>query len=71
MGLRLHEGIDLARYQALSGRRIDPRRVEDLLSHNMIERLAPIAAGSNSEDRIRATKDGAIVLDAVVADLAI
>lgn len=71
MGLRLHEGIDLGRYQALSGRRIDPRRVEDLLGHNMIERLAPRTAGSNSEERVRATRDGAMVLDAVVADLAI
>ncbi len=71
MGLRLHEGIDMARYQALSGRRIDPRRVEDLLTHKMIERLAPRTAGSNSEERVRATRDGAMVLDAVVADLAI
>ncbi|MFK8032683.1 MAG: radical SAM family heme chaperone HemW [Hyphomicrobiales bacterium] len=70
MGLRLHEGIDLSRYEALSGRRIDPRRVEDLLTHNMIERLAPISPGSNSENRLRASKEGAMVLDAVVADLA-
>lgn len=71
MGLRLHEGIDLARYQALSGRRIDPRRVEDLLHHKMIERLAPRSPGSNSEERVRVTRDGAMVLDAVVADLAV
>lgn len=70
MGLRLHGGIDLARYEALSGRRIDPRRVDDLLSHNMVERLAPLTAGSNVENRLRATKEGAMVLDAVVADLA-
>lgn len=70
MGLRLNEGIDLSRYQALSGRRIDPRRVEDLLTHNMLERLAPLTPGSNTENRLRATKEGAMVLDAVVADLA-
>lgn len=70
MGLRLNEGIDLSRYQALSGRRIDPRRVEDLLSHNMIERMAPRTPGSNVENRLRTTKEGAMVLDAVVADLA-
>lgn len=70
MGLRLHEGIDLSRYQALSGRRIDQRRVDDLLTHNMIERLAPLTPGSNVENRLRASKEGAMVLDAVVADLA-
>ncbi|MEP0521727.1 MAG: radical SAM family heme chaperone HemW [Hyphomicrobiales bacterium] len=70
MGLRLNEGIDLSRYQTLSGRRIDPRRVEDLLAHNMIERMAPRVPGSNAENRLRTTKEGAMVLDAVVADLA-
>lgn len=62
MGLRLVEGVDLARYEAISGRRIDPRRVADLVEHGMVQRLE----GS----RLRATPAGFLVLDAVVADLA-
>ncbi|MBD8877644.1 radical SAM family heme chaperone HemW [Roseibium polysiphoniae] len=62
MGLRLVEGIDLARYEALAHRKIDPRRLAALLEHGMVEEL-----GNN---RLRATRDGFSVLDAVVADLA-
>jgi oxygen-independent coproporphyrinogen-3 oxidase len=61
MGLRLAEGIDLDRYRALSGRELDPTRLSDLLAHGMVER-----AGR----RLRATRAGFTVLDAVVADLA-
>ena len=62
MGLRLVEGIDLGRYQAIAGRPLDPDRLADLVAHGMVERL-----GGN---RVRATREGAFVLDAVVADLA-
>uniref|UniRef100_UPI003BAB12FB radical SAM family heme chaperone HemW n=1 Tax=Stappia sp. TaxID=1870903 RepID=UPI003BAB12FB len=62
MGLRLVEGVDLARYEAISGRRIDPRRIADLVEHGMVERL--------DDARVRATPAGFLVLDAVVADLA-
>jgi oxygen-independent coproporphyrinogen-3 oxidase len=62
MGLRLLEGVDLARYEALSGRALDPRRLDDLLREGMVERL--------SDTQVRATPDGFVVLDAVVADLA-
>ncbi|WP_306027761.1 radical SAM family heme chaperone HemW [Stappia sp. MMSF_3263] len=62
MGLRLVEGVDLARYEAIADRRIDPRRVADLVEHGMVERL--------SDTRMRATPAGFLVLDAVVADLA-
>jgi putative oxygen-independent coproporphyrinogen III oxidase len=61
MGLRLAEGIDLDRYRRLSGRELDPRRLADLLAHGMVERAG---------DRVRATRAGFFVLDAVVADLA-
>jgi oxygen-independent coproporphyrinogen-3 oxidase len=61
MGLRLAEGIDLERYQRLSGRDLDPRRLADLLTHGMVEQTG---------DRVRATRAGFFVLDAVVADLA-
>ena len=62
MGLRLTEGIDLKRYESLAHRGIDPRRLNALLEHGMVEQLG--------ENRVRATRDGFFVLDAVVADLA-
>ena len=62
MGLRLAEGIDTARYRTLSGRELDPRQLADLAEHGMVERTP---AG-----RLRATRAGFFVLDAVVADLA-
>ena len=67
MGLRLAEGIDLARYRRLSGRALDPARLSDLMAHGMVERARDIATGT---DRVRATRAGFFVLDAVVADLA-
>ena len=62
MGLRLAEGIDLDRYQRLSGRTLDPARLNDLIANGMVERT-----GSGY---LRATRAGFYVLDAVVADLA-
>ncbi len=62
MGLRLAEGIDLARYRALSGRPLDPARLTDLAAHGMVEAMGG--------ERVRATRAGFFVLDAVVADLA-
>lgn len=62
MGLRLREGVDLARWHALSGRDLDPKREETLLEHGFIERLG--------NSRLRCTPSGMLVLDAVVADLA-
>ncbi|MHA7969491.1 radical SAM family heme chaperone HemW [Rhizobium sp. CAU 1783] len=62
MGLRLREGVDLARWQQLSGRDPDPAREQTLLEHGFIERLG--------NSRLRCTPKGMLVLDAVVADLA-
>jgi oxygen-independent coproporphyrinogen-3 oxidase len=62
MGLRLAEGIDLARYTRLSGRELDPARLADLTANGMVERMG--------QARLRATRAGFFVLDAVVADLA-
>ena len=61
MGLRLTEGISKARYEALSGRKLDPSRIADLIGYGYIE---------TQGDAIRATREGAFILDAVVADLA-
>lgn len=62
MGLRLVEGIDLARYEALSGRPLSNRRIAALQEEKLV---APV--GNHA---LRATASGMIVLDAVVADLA-
>jgi oxygen-independent coproporphyrinogen-3 oxidase len=62
MGLRLVEGIDPARYTRVAGRRIEPRRIRMLRDQGIVE-MTP--AG-----RLRATKAGFPVLDAIVADLA-
>ncbi len=62
MGLRLAEGVDLNRYAAFGGRDLDRSRIDDLIAHGMIERV--------DADRVRTTPAGAVVLDAVVADLA-
>jgi len=62
MGLRLAEGIDLARYAELAGRALDPARIAALHEHGLIE--------TTPEGRLRVTLPGFPVLDAVVADLA-
>jgi oxygen-independent coproporphyrinogen-3 oxidase len=62
MGLRLAEGIDPKRYAALSGRALDPGRIAVLRAEGAIV--------VDADGRLRVTKDGFPVLDAVVADLA-
>jgi oxygen-independent coproporphyrinogen-3 oxidase len=62
MGLRLAEGVDLARYAELAGRALDPVRIATLHEHGLIE--------TTPQGRLRVTLPGFPVLDAVVADLA-
>ena len=62
MGLRLAEGVDPARFEALAGRKLDQRRVAALIEEGMIE----VSPSGN----VRATPEGFPVLNAVVADLA-
>jgi oxygen-independent coproporphyrinogen-3 oxidase len=62
MGLRLAEGIDLERYETVSGRALDPARIGALREHGLIE--------TTPAGRLRVTLPGFPVLDAVVADLA-
>jgi oxygen-independent coproporphyrinogen-3 oxidase len=62
MGLRLAEGIDPKRYASLSGRALDPNRIAILREEGAIT--------VEADGRLRVTKDGFPVLDAVVADLA-
>jgi len=60
MGLRLSEGIDPARYTRLSGKPLDPVRLEHLAELGMIN-LAP--------DRVAATREGRMVLNSVLSEL--
>ena len=62
MGLRLAEGIDLERYNTLSGRTLDPERILFLREEGAVETTA--------DGRLRVTQRGFPLLDAVVADLA-
>ena len=62
MGLRLAEGIDPERYAYLSGRALDPGRIAVLREEGAIV--------VDANGRLRVTKSGFPVLDAVVADLA-
>ncbi len=62
MGLRLTEGIDLARFTALSGRALDPERISFLRDGGTVE--------TTDNGRLRVTPSGFPLLDAVVADLA-
>jgi putative oxygen-independent coproporphyrinogen III oxidase len=62
MGLRLAEGIEPARYTALAGRTLDPKRISILRDEGAVETTA--------NGRLRVTPSGFPVLDAVVADLA-
>jgi putative oxygen-independent coproporphyrinogen III oxidase len=62
MGLRLAEGIELARYADLAGKPLDPERIADLARGGLIE--------TTRDGRLRVTAAGFPLLDAVVADLA-
>jgi oxygen-independent coproporphyrinogen-3 oxidase len=62
MGLRLAEGIDLARFVEISGRPVDPARIAALQEYGFVE--------TTLAGRLRVTAPGFPVLDAVVADLA-
>jgi putative oxygen-independent coproporphyrinogen III oxidase len=62
MGLRLAEGIELARYAEAAGRPLDPERIAELAQGGLVE--------TTRDGRLRVTAAGFPVLDAVVADLA-
>jgi oxygen-independent coproporphyrinogen-3 oxidase len=62
MGLRLTEGIEALRFEAIRGQKLDEERIASLIQDGMIE--------VTDDGRIRVTTSGFPVLDAVVADLA-
>ena len=60
MGMRLVEGIDLTRYEALAGKPLSQSGLNDLSDMGMVE----------TDGRfLRATKDGRMVLNAVIGRL--
>src|SRR5579863_2587441 len=62
MGLRLKEGVDPKRFEALSGRPLDKRQIKTLALEGFVL--------EDEMGRLRVTPLGAPVLDSVVADLA-
>ncbi|NOR61371.1 MAG: coproporphyrinogen III oxidase [Rhodobacteraceae bacterium] len=60
MSMRLSEGSDLKRYEALAGRKISPERIKVLKELDMIE---------ISENKLMATAKGRPLLNAVLAEL--
>ncbi len=62
MGLRLAEGISLARYEAFGATPLNLRNRDFLIRQGFLESLA--------NGNLRATLDGFLVIDAIVADLA-
>jgi putative oxygen-independent coproporphyrinogen III oxidase len=62
MGLRLREGVDVARYSALSGKTLRRRQIDELAADGFIS--------EDSFGRLRVTPMGTPLLDTIVADLA-
>ena len=60
MGLRLSEGVSLARYARLAGKEMSPSRLDALIAEGLVTR---------DGDTIRATGEGRMLLDAVLARL--
>jgi oxygen-independent coproporphyrinogen-3 oxidase len=60
MGLRLSEGVDLARYQSLTGEKLPDQRIEELSVMGLIERV---------DTRIKTTDQGRLLLNQVIASL--
>jgi len=61
MGLRLREGIDLARLAAIGGRALDEARLSALAQDGLIHR---------SGERLAATAEGRLVLERLILELA-
>jgi oxygen-independent coproporphyrinogen-3 oxidase len=61
MGLRLREGIDMERYAALAGRKLDPDTFRGLENSQLIER---------NGEFVKATDSGRLLLNRVIAALA-
>ena len=56
MGLRLREGVDAKRYEALSGRALRRRQIDDLVAEGFIEETATAASASPPKARRCSTR---------------
>ncbi len=61
MSLRLAEGMDLARFRAMAGTDLDGRTVANLTDLGLVQA---------DDERIRATRQGRPVLNAILRELA-
>jgi len=61
MGMRVSEGIDLGRYEALAGRALDPARIDGLAALGLV---------TQSGQKLKATPKGRRLLNAVIGELA-
>lgn len=61
MSMRLAEGVDEARYANLAGKPLNENRIQQLIDLGMVER---------GQGRLRASKDGRPVLNAILRELA-
>jgi oxygen-independent coproporphyrinogen-3 oxidase len=64
MGLRLREGVDLARVTQLSG-----RSYGELLDQKAVQRLSDQGLLAREGSRLRATPAGMLLLDAILAQI--
>lgn len=62
MSLRLSEGLDVARYETLAGKCLNPSVVQNLYSDGLLETV--------SNSRLRVTPAGRMVLNSLVSELA-
>ena len=64
MGLRLEEGVSLARYEVLTDRPLPEERLSRLEEQGLIAR-----ARRGNDTRLTATPEGRMVLDALLGEL--
>ncbi len=60
MGLRISEGLDIDRYENLSGAQLPPEKVAELIEFGMV---------TVNDGKLQPTKDGRAVLNAVIREL--
>ncbi|WP_319517327.1 radical SAM family heme chaperone HemW [uncultured Martelella sp.] len=63
MGLRVREGVDIARWSALAGKPLDSEREAFLMQLGLIERIG--------NSRLRATPEGMLLLNRIVTELSL
>ena len=62
MGLRLTDGIDLARFEALSGTPLNKTRIDELVEQDLL-------CAATADNRLQVTQQGRRVLNSVIGYL--